>query len=132
MIPSNRLDDLHHLEIAETADLVLFMAGNQFMAMKDIVSAFQAQYPEIKKIFYETLPLTKIFLPGKRSKIFKIYPFFKGSGNLSKTRFPTSHPIKRLLKARTALDPVQICSPMIWMYINQYIAFLRVGCSYDS
>ena len=49
-IPSDRLDDLHGLEIAETADLVLFMAGNQFMVMPEIVSAFQAQYPEIKLI----------------------------------------------------------------------------------
>ncbi|MBW2440761.1 MAG: hypothetical protein JRH12_09820 [Deltaproteobacteria bacterium] len=32
-IPSDRADDLHHLEYAHTADLVLFMAGNQFMDM---------------------------------------------------------------------------------------------------
>lgn len=80
IIPSNRLDDLHHLEIAETADLVLFMAGNQFMAMKDIVSAFQAQYPEIKKIFYETLPpgleLKQILAQGARfqDRVLTVYP----------------------------------------------------------
>lgn len=51
IIPPDRSDDLHGLEFAETADLVLFMAGNQFMVMNEIVSAFQAQYPEIKKIF---------------------------------------------------------------------------------
>jgi len=50
VIPSDRSDDLHHLEIAEKADLILFMAGNQFMAMPEIVSAFKTQYPEIEKI----------------------------------------------------------------------------------
>ena len=55
-IPSDRADDLHHLEYAECADLVLFMAGNQFMAMDEIVSEFQSAYPEVKKIYYETLP----------------------------------------------------------------------------
>jgi ABC-type molybdate transport system substrate-binding protein len=56
VIPADREDDLHHLEIAAEADLVLFMAGNQFMVMPAIISAFKARYPEIKKIFYETLP----------------------------------------------------------------------------
>ena len=41
VIPSDRIDDLHHLEYAEDADLILFMAGNQFMAMEEIVRAFQ-------------------------------------------------------------------------------------------
>ena len=80
IIPSNRLDDLHHLEIAETADLVLFMAGNQFMAMAEIVSAFQALHPEIKKIFYETLPpgleLKQILAQGARfqDSVLTVYP----------------------------------------------------------
>jgi molybdate transport system substrate-binding protein len=56
VIPLERGDDLHNLEAIETADLVLFMAGNQFMAMADIVAAFQRTHPEIEKIFYETLP----------------------------------------------------------------------------
>ena len=30
-IPSDRTDDLHGLEYADSADLVLFMAGNQFI-----------------------------------------------------------------------------------------------------
>jgi len=29
-IPSDRADDLHHLEDADRADLLLFMAGSQF------------------------------------------------------------------------------------------------------
>jgi len=56
VIPSDRSDDLHNLEIADSSDLVLFMAGNQFMAMGEIISAFQKEYPHIKRIFYETLP----------------------------------------------------------------------------
>ena len=56
VIPPERGDDLHNLEAANTADLVLFMAGNQFMAMADIVAAFRETHPEIGQIFYETLP----------------------------------------------------------------------------
>jgi ABC-type molybdate transport system substrate-binding protein len=55
-IPSGRADDLHHLEVAGSADLVLFMAGNQFMVMAEIIAQFQTEYPQIKRIFYETLP----------------------------------------------------------------------------
>ena len=56
VIPAGRSDDLHNFEIADSADLTLFMAGNQFMAMDEIISGFQDKYPDIKKIFYETLP----------------------------------------------------------------------------
>jgi len=56
VIPGDRADDLHNLEIADSADLILFMAGNQFMVMKEIVSAFKKEYPDIENIFYETLP----------------------------------------------------------------------------
>jgi molybdate transport system substrate-binding protein len=56
IIPDDRGDDLHGLEIAEDADLVLFMAGNQFMVMPDLMNAFRARHPAIRKIFYETLP----------------------------------------------------------------------------
>lgn len=56
VIPADRADDLHNLEVAASADLILFMAGNQFMVMKEIVSAFKKEHPDIEKIFYETLP----------------------------------------------------------------------------
>ena len=56
IIPSDRADDLHNLEIADCADLVLFMAGNQFMAMDELIAGFQLKYPDVKNIFYETLP----------------------------------------------------------------------------
>jgi len=56
IIPADRGDDLHNLEFSDSADLVLFMAGNQFMIMEELLTLFQAQHPEIKRIFYETLP----------------------------------------------------------------------------
>jgi molybdate transport system substrate-binding protein len=56
VIPADRGDDLHNLEFADSADLVLFVAGNQFMVMGELLGAFQSQYPGINRIFYETLP----------------------------------------------------------------------------
>ena len=55
-IPPDREDDLHNLEIMDRAQLVLFMAGNQFMVMGDLIKAFQERHTEVKYIFYETLP----------------------------------------------------------------------------
>ena len=87
LIPPDRADDLHHLEIASQADLVLFMAGNQFMVMPDIIAAFKKQHPKIKNIFYETLPpgleLKQILARGAlwQSKPFKIYPDIYSSVN---------------------------------------------------
>lgn len=56
VIPPDRIDDLHNLDIADSPDLAVFMAGNQFMAMREIVAAFRKAHPDIEKIFYETLP----------------------------------------------------------------------------
>ncbi|NIP92548.1 MAG: ABC transporter substrate-binding protein, partial [Akkermansiaceae bacterium] len=36
--------------------LVVFMAGNQFMAMSRLMEAFRERHPEIERVFYETLP----------------------------------------------------------------------------
>jgi ABC-type molybdate transport system substrate-binding protein len=69
-IPSARGDDLHHLEDMYDADLVLFMAGNQFMVMDELLGEFRKECPEAKKIFYETLPpgleLKQILAGGAR------------------------------------------------------------------
>jgi ABC-type molybdate transport system substrate-binding protein len=69
-IPINYREDLHNLEYLNDADLILFMAGNQFMVMEELLSAFQKRYPDIKKIFYETLPpgleLKQILAGGAR------------------------------------------------------------------
>ena len=80
VIPADRIDDLHHLEIADEADLVLFMAGNQFMVMKELIRAFRKAYPEVKKIYYETLPpgleLKQILAGGAyfADKRIQVYP----------------------------------------------------------
>src|SRR3972149_9521345 len=55
-IPSDRADDLHNLEIIDKAQLILFMAGNQFMVMDNLIQLFQERHPEVEYIFYETLP----------------------------------------------------------------------------
>ncbi len=69
-IPLSSGDDLHGLEYIDSADLVLFMAGNQFMVMNDLLNLFQQEHPKIKKIFYETLPpgleLKQILAGGAR------------------------------------------------------------------
>ena len=69
-IPINYREDLHNLEYLNEADLILFMAGNQFMVMEELLLAFQKRYPEVKKIFYETLPpgleLKQILAGGAR------------------------------------------------------------------
>lgn len=80
VIPPERQDDLHHLEFAYSADLILFMAGNQFMAMDEIVRAFRKKHPRVEKIFYETLPPgleLKQILAGAaifRNKKLDVYP----------------------------------------------------------
>jgi ABC-type molybdate transport system substrate-binding protein len=55
-IPLSSGADLHGLEYMDSSDLVLFMAGNQFMVMDALLNLFQQEHPKIKKIFYETLP----------------------------------------------------------------------------
>jgi len=56
VIPDSRADDLHHLETSESSQLNLFMAGNQFMLMRELVDVFREQHPEIQNIYYQTLP----------------------------------------------------------------------------
>jgi ABC-type molybdate transport system substrate-binding protein len=38
------------------SDLSMYLAGNQFMVMQDLIGAFQKKNPDIKKIFVETIP----------------------------------------------------------------------------
>ncbi|BCO08035.1 hypothetical protein GF1_04110 [Desulfolithobacter dissulfuricans] len=44
-------------------DLTLFFNGNQWMVVEDLLAAFRRLYPEIRHIFYETLP--QAFWPSK-------------------------------------------------------------------
>ncbi len=39
-----------------TADLVMYLAGNQFMVMEDLIDDFQKKNPDIKHIYVETIP----------------------------------------------------------------------------
>ena len=40
----------------QAPDLVVFAAGNQYMVMPDLIAAFQQAHPDVKSVFYETLP----------------------------------------------------------------------------
>jgi ABC-type molybdate transport system substrate-binding protein len=55
-IPDDRAGDLLGLEHARDADLVLFLAGNQFMAVPELLAAFRSSHPAVRRIFCETLP----------------------------------------------------------------------------
>jgi ABC-type molybdate transport system substrate-binding protein len=55
-IPEDREDDVCNLDKLEQADLILFMAGNQFMLMPELLAAFQESCPEVRTIVSETLP----------------------------------------------------------------------------
>jgi ABC-type molybdate transport system substrate-binding protein len=39
-----------------TADLVMYLAGNQFMVMEELIQDFQKKHPEIKSVYVETIP----------------------------------------------------------------------------
>lgn len=39
-----------------TSDLVMYLAGNQFMVMEELISDFQARNPDIETIYVETIP----------------------------------------------------------------------------
>ncbi|NOY67271.1 MAG: ABC transporter substrate-binding protein [Gammaproteobacteria bacterium] len=43
------------------ADLVVYLAGNQFMVIEKLITDFQKKNPSIKKIFVETIPPGQIF-----------------------------------------------------------------------
>jgi ABC-type molybdate transport system substrate-binding protein len=39
-----------------TADLVMYLAGNQFMVMQELIGDFQAKNPDIESVYVETIP----------------------------------------------------------------------------
>jgi ABC-type molybdate transport system substrate-binding protein len=39
-----------------TADLVMYLAGNQFMVMEELIGDFQSKHPDIKTVYVETIP----------------------------------------------------------------------------
>lgn len=44
-----------------TADLVMYLAGNQFMVMEELIQDFQSKHPQIETVFCETIPPGQIF-----------------------------------------------------------------------
>jgi len=55
------------IEDSYTADLVMYLAGNQFMAMEELIKDFQKQHPDIKTVYVETIPPGQIL----KAQIFK-------------------------------------------------------------
>jgi len=53
VIPDSRRDDLHQLENIQQGHLNLFMAGNPFMVLEELVSAFKQIHPEIRHVYYQ-------------------------------------------------------------------------------
>jgi ABC-type molybdate transport system substrate-binding protein len=50
--------EIRYGQIADSysAELVMYLAGNQFMVMEDLITDFQAKNPDIKSIYVETIP----------------------------------------------------------------------------
>jgi molybdenum ABC transporter molybdate-binding protein len=44
------------IEDSYTSELVMYLAGNQFMAMDELIKDFQKKNPDIKSIYVETIP----------------------------------------------------------------------------
>ncbi len=55
-IPEANEKDVHGLEYADTADLNIFFAGNQYPVVPELLTKFREECPEAEKVFYETLP----------------------------------------------------------------------------
>lgn len=49
------------IENSYTADLVMYLAGNQFMVMQELISDFQSKNPDIESVYVETIPPGQIF-----------------------------------------------------------------------
>jgi len=65
-----------HIHDSYTSDLTIYVAGNQFMAMEELIQDFQSKNPDIKKIYLETIP------PGQ---ILKSHILKQGTINGEKT-----------------------------------------------
>jgi ABC-type molybdate transport system substrate-binding protein len=52
--PVDEVLDLHGDPVS--AQLVVFAAGNEYMAMPALLAAFRRDHPNVRRVFYETLP----------------------------------------------------------------------------
>jgi len=57
---SNGKIDYGHIDDSYTSDLVVYLAGNQFMVMEELIKKFQEKNPDIKTVYVETIPPGKI------------------------------------------------------------------------
>lgn len=48
--------DLGKISDSYHADLVMYLAGNQFMVMEELIKDFQKKNPDIKSVYVETIP----------------------------------------------------------------------------
>jgi len=48
--------DYGKIEDSYTSDLVMYLAGNQFMVMEELIKDFQKKNPDIKTVYVETIP----------------------------------------------------------------------------
>ena len=48
--------DYGSIENSYSSDLVMYLAGNQFMVMQELITDFQSKNPDIKTIYVETIP----------------------------------------------------------------------------
>lgn len=53
--------DYGKIENSYTAELVMYLAGNQFMVMEDLIKDFQSKNPSVKTVYVETIPPGQIF-----------------------------------------------------------------------
>jgi ABC-type molybdate transport system substrate-binding protein len=44
------------IEDSYTSDLVMYLAGNQFMVMAELINDFQGKHPDIETVYVETIP----------------------------------------------------------------------------
>jgi ABC-type molybdate transport system substrate-binding protein len=49
------------IEDSYTSDLVMYLAGNQFMVMEELIQDFQEKNPDIETVYVETIPPGQIF-----------------------------------------------------------------------
>lgn len=48
--------DYGQIEDSYDSDLVMYLAGNQFMVMEELIGDFQKKHPEVKSVYVETIP----------------------------------------------------------------------------
>ena len=53
--------DYGEIEDSYTSDLVMYLAGNQFMVMEELIKDFQSKHKDIKTVYVETIPPGQIF-----------------------------------------------------------------------